>query len=121
MPQPMNSEFPEIRRTLRLAAGAAIAAVASAAALPSMAAADLRDDFARLDRNRDARVSFAEMAVDRGQSKDATPEPLALSPERARIRELVLKVVFERLDVDRNGWVSFDEYRRADRPASTRA
>ena len=107
------------RRKWRLAAGAAVCIAAGAIAVPSLARTGLRADFDALDRNGDARVSFAEYSAEAviEVGGKAGAQRLRVSAERragdrARLRTLVLRTVFDRLDDDRDGAVSFDEYRR---------
>jgi Ca2+-binding EF-hand superfamily protein len=92
--------------------------VLGAAAVPSLARPSPRAEFDRLDRNGDARLSLAELSDRTAVEVDVRVKPgLATSLERAadqaRVRTLVLRTVFDRLDADRDGEVTFDEYLRA--------
>lgn len=110
---------PRRKRAWRLASGAAVCLAAGAIALPSLARTGIRADFDALDRNGDGRVSFteysAEAVIEVGAKAGAQRLRISADPraeDRARLRTLVLRTVFDRLDDDRDGAVSFDEYRR---------
>jgi hypothetical protein len=103
------------RVRLGLVAGAILAASALAAQ-PSLARAGISAGFARLDANHDSHITFAEFArtaspkvsLDLG----AVPNPSAearLSPD---LRMRILREQFERMDADRNGQITWTEFRR---------
>ena len=104
---------------LRLAAGAAMTLALGAVALPSVARPSPRAEFDRLDRNGDARLSLDELAdrtavkVDVRVKSGLATSSVDRAADQARLRTLVLRTVFDRLDADRSGEVSFDEYLRA--------
>lgn len=122
-------------RTLRRLAGAAIAGAVGMAALPSLARPSLHAEFNRLDINGDGRVTEQEFAGGAAIEVRMSVPPasanldpahlgqdgLAVSGLRTlaagaaidqQIRSLLLKTEFRRLDADRDGEVSFEEYRQ---------
>jgi hypothetical protein len=111
---PKKSETLEVR--LRLAAGGAAALALAAAAAPSIARTDLRADFRQIDRDGDGRVRLEELSaaseVKVGRARAvAFPDPRR-EADQARLRTLVVQALFQRLDADRDGAVTFTEYGR---------
>jgi hypothetical protein len=109
------------RRWLRLAAGATAALGLTATALPSLAGSVERAGFDRLDADRDGALAPAEFARDakvtaRVDGRDGLPTlgagELTLDARDGELRSLILRAAFARLDQDRDGALSFDEYRR---------
>jgi hypothetical protein len=115
------------RAAVRAALGGLLALALGAIALPSLARPSLRAEFDRLDANRDGVVSLAELSraarIDIDVSLVGSPfgvrgEPLTLAttgveaPADARLRVLVVRLQFARLDRDGDGVISFDEFRR---------
>jgi len=140
-PSPPRREAPAGRaagtrgRTLRRLAGAAIAGAVGMAALPSLARPSLHAEFNRLDADGDGRVTEQEfaggaaievrMSVPAASAKLDLAHPgqegLATSGLRTlaagaaldqQIRTLLLRTEFRRLDADRDGEVSLEEYRQ---------
>lgn len=100
---------------LGLAAGALVAA--GVLAQPSLARANASAAFDRIDANHDGRLSFAEFsrAVEPKLSLAFGPEapPAAASAIPTDLRERLIRQAFDRIDADRNGEISFSEFRRA--------
>lgn len=100
---------------LGLAAGAL--AAAAVLAQPSLARASASAAFDRIDANHDGRVSYVEFsrAVEPKLSLAFGPEaPLAASGTIPKdLRERLIRQAFDRIDADRNGEISFSEFRRA--------
>lgn len=114
------------RKSVRLAAGAMIALAVGAVALPSLARPNPQAGFERLDLNGDRRITAAEfsrgVAVDAGfTSPSAQGERITLSAATdAESRDLLLALAFRRMDIDRDGTISFDEYRAHQSSAANR-
>ena len=108
----------------RLAAAGAALLVCGLAAAPSFAGATAPADFARMDLNRDGRLSLTEfehsatvqVSVTAGAGGWLQRVGLARASRRAPIdaglNQAVLAAAFRQIDADRNGTVSLDEYRR---------
>jgi hypothetical protein len=112
------------RPRLRLAAAGAALLACGLAAAPSFARTTASADFARLDLDRDGRVSLAEF--DRGARVQVALAPaasgwlqtvgLAPAPRQPPLNDslsrAVLAAAFRQIDADRDGSVSLAEYRR---------
>jgi hypothetical protein len=117
-------QTPAGRRRFRFAVAGAIAAMAGAAALPSLARPSAQTEFQRLDLNGDGRVSYAELSRNAQVSADIAIGPSRLTARGERLtftaaagpeaaaRDALLKLEFSRLDANGDGAVSLGEYQR---------
>lgn len=122
-----------LRRRWPLLAGAAAAVMTVAAALPSLARPSLRAEFDRLDLDHSSSLNLAELT--RGASVAVTVDiagssvthsergailPVAFEHDargqaQARLARQVLATAFASLDRNRDGAISFEEFRAAQR------
>lgn len=110
-------------RSLRLAAAGAALVTCGLMAAPSFARPTAGDEFARLDVNHDGRVSLAEFERDTAVVLVVGPsggwlQKVGLGPAPARpalddgLRRQVVRAAFAGIDADRDGAITFGEYRR---------
>jgi hypothetical protein len=106
------------RKRLAVRAGLVVLALAAAtaAAQPALARASLSASFAQIDANHDGQVSFAEFsrAVRPQVSLDAGPMSPLAHPGRLSValEARILRESFDRIDANRDGEISLDEFRR---------
>ncbi|HEY4031882.1 MAG TPA: EF-hand domain-containing protein [Caulobacteraceae bacterium] len=97
-------------RRWRWAAVGLAAVSLGAVAAPSLARPSLPAQFARLDVDRDGRLSLAEF--ERGASLQLTLGPGAAHDLAPTDREGLLRREFGRIDANRDGEIALDEFRR---------
>lgn len=118
------------RRLYHIIAAAIATLGVVAVAVPVLARPNLEAEFGALDANADGAVSYAEFAgaassevvfyvgpsnlAPRGERfvLPLTTSAKAAAPVDPRIRELLLRTEFDRIDADRNARLSFTEFRR---------
>ena len=120
--QPSEAAARSGRPWLRLAAGAMAALGLGATALPTLARPLERAGFDQLDADRSGRLEQAEftaraavsLRIDAGAPLRIGAAQLTLGTEPAdgELRALILRRAFVRLDRDRDGAVTFAEFRR---------
>jgi len=97
-------------RRLRWAAVGLAAVSLGAVAAPSLARPSLPAQFARLDADRDGRLSLAEF--ERGASVEIALGAGAAHALTPADRDGLLRREFGRIDADRDGEIALDEFRR---------
>jgi hypothetical protein len=103
------------RFAIALPVGVLLGAVLEAAIVsPTFAHADAAASFARMDANRDGRVTFAEFSRESDPQvkmgdRTLTLQNADLSPT---VREVVLRDAFARIDTNHDGVISFDEFNK---------
>jgi hypothetical protein len=110
------------RPALHVMVGALIASAVGAAALPTLAHTTLRAEFGRTDSNDHRRIGLddlgkaASIDIDIKLKSSPPKSPGAADretgpPADALRRELALRAQFERLDTNKDGEISFEEFR----------
>ena len=99
-------------RALRLIAGVLAAGAIGAIALPSLARPSPRTEFERLDANCDNRLGFTEFSRPASVDMQILVGASRRSPAvGVKIRDMVLREAFDRIDTDSDGGIGFNEYR----------
>ncbi len=98
------------QRRLRWAAVGLAAAGLAGVAAPSLARPSLPAQFARLDADRDGRLSLREF--ERGASIEITVGPGAAHALAPADRDALVRREFGRIDANRDGEIALDEFRR---------
>jgi len=106
---------PSGKALIRFGVAGAAALALGAVAAPSLARPSLQASFDRLDARHEGRLSFDEYAagasVQVGLAGRAARAPApSLAP---RLRDAVLRAEFAAMDLDHDGAVSFEEFRRS--------
>lgn len=108
---------PRMVSPARLGFAAAALVAAGVLAQPSLARANASAAFDRIDVNHDGRVTYAEFshAVEPKLSLafGAEAPAAASSAIPADLRDRLIRQAFDRIDADRNGELTFEEFRRA--------
>jgi hypothetical protein len=102
--------------------GALIASAVGAAALPTLAHTNIRAEFGRTDSNDHRRIGLDDLGkaasididIKLRSSPQNSPGVAARetgSAAEARRREAALRAQFERLDANKDGKISFEEFR----------
>jgi hypothetical protein len=116
-------QSPAGRRRFRFVVAGVIAAMAGAAALPSLARPSVQTEFQRLDLNGDGAISLPELSRNTAVAADIAIGPsrltargerltLASTGPEAAAREALIKLEFSRLDANGDGAVSLAEFQR---------
>ena len=109
---------PPPSRRLHWIAAAAVAVGFGVMAAPSLARPSLPAEFARLDADHDGRLSPAEFAGSASLQMAVTLGPARLLPvvrgpdALPAVRQQLIAAEFARIDMDRDGEISFAEFRR---------
>jgi hypothetical protein len=113
-----GAPHPRPSRRWRWIAAAAVALGFGVMAAPSLARPSLPAEYARLDADRDGRLSLIEFSASAALQVAVTLGPARLIPvvrspdALPAVRRELVAAEFARIDTDRDGEISFAEFRR---------